>query len=371
MLRKPGFGAPREGEIRIPSGCAIAGIMNEDGKRISGEKIIQAISVMRERSNGLGGGFSAYGIYPEFKDYYAFHVMFDDEAGRHGTETFLQETTVVVKSEAIPIRKQPTVTDAPLLWRYFLEVPKSKLNGLSEEDYVMRLVMHVNDSIDGAFVFSSGKNMGVFKGVGYPEDIGRFFRLEEYEAYLWTAHGRFPTNTPGWWGGAHPFSLLGWSVVHNGEISSYGINKRYLEMFGYRCTLMTDTEVIVYLLDLLMRRHNLPLDIACLILAPPFWKDIDRMEENRREAITALRMIYGSAMLNGPFSIIVAHEKEMIGLTDRIMLRPLVIARKDATIYMASEEAAIREICPYPDRVWTPRGGVPVIARLKETTAVK
>ena len=25
---------------------------------------------------------------------------------------------------------------------------------------------------------------------------------------------------PGWWGGAHPFALLDYSVVHNGEISS-------------------------------------------------------------------------------------------------------------------------------------------------------
>ena len=50
--------------------------------------------------------------------------------------------------------------------------------------------------------------MGVFKAVGYPEDVGAFYRLEEYAGYCWTAHGRYPTNTPGWWGGAHPFALL-------------------------------------------------------------------------------------------------------------------------------------------------------------------
>ena len=41
--------------------------------------------------------------------------------------------------------------------------------------------------------------MGIFKGIGYPEDIGRFFRLEEYEGHCWIAHGRFPTNSVGWW----------------------------------------------------------------------------------------------------------------------------------------------------------------------------
>ena len=31
------------------------------------------------------------------------------------------------------------------------------------------------------------------------------------EGYSFTAHGRYPTNTLGWWGGAHPFTLLDWS----------------------------------------------------------------------------------------------------------------------------------------------------------------
>lgn len=354
---------------RIPSGCAIAGLMSEKGRKISGEQAINMIAVMHERSNGLGGGFAGYGIYPEFKDYYAFHLMFDGETSKRLTEEILHERVVVVKDEAIRTRRHTSILNVPVLWRYFLEVPKSKLDGLSEEDYVIKLVMDINVRLDGAFVFSSGKNMGVFKAVGYPEDVGRFYRLEEYGGYIWTAHGRFPTNTPGWWGGAHPFALLEWSVVHNGEISSYGINKRYLEMFGYECTLMTDTEVIVYLLDLLMRRHHLPLDVACLALTAPFWKDIDRMDSNRREALTALRMVYGSALLNGPFSIIVGYSRGMIGLTDRIMLRPMVAARKDDMVYMASEEAAIREVCPYPDAVWTPRGGTPIIGRLGDDAA--
>ncbi|MDK2878178.1 MAG: hypothetical protein PWR06_894 [Thermoanaerobacteraceae bacterium] len=357
----------KRAESKDISGCAVVGIMNEKGKTIRGDVITNAIAVMHERSNGLGGGFAAYGIYPEFKDYYAFHIMFEDEGVKDEVETFLQDKMVLVKSEAIPIRKKMSLMNTPILWRYFLEVPKSKIpSGFSEEDYVVSVVMRINIRFNGAFVFSSGKNMGIFKGLGYPEDVSRFFRLEEYEAYLWTAHGRFPTNTPGWWGGAHPFGLLDWAVVHNGEISSYGINKRYLEMFGYECTLMTDTEVIVYMLDLLLRKHNLPQDIALTALAPPFWREIDEMDKNKKEAMTALRMVYGSALLNGPFSIIISNSNSMIGMTDRIMLRPLVVARKQDTVYMSSEESAIREVCQDPDEVWSPQGGEPVYARLEE-----
>ena len=35
---------------------------------------IDSIRTMHDRSNGLGGGFAGYGIYPEYADYYAFHV---------------------------------------------------------------------------------------------------------------------------------------------------------------------------------------------------------------------------------------------------------------------------------------------------------
>ena len=72
----------KEGQVRIPAGCAISGIFHKDGKRENGENIIRSIATMHDRSNGLGGGFAAYGIYPEYKDDYAFHVFFDDERAK-------------------------------------------------------------------------------------------------------------------------------------------------------------------------------------------------------------------------------------------------------------------------------------------------
>ena len=55
----------REGQVRIPAGCAISGIFHRDGTREDGTRIMQSIKVMHDRSNGLGGGFAGYGIYPE------------------------------------------------------------------------------------------------------------------------------------------------------------------------------------------------------------------------------------------------------------------------------------------------------------------
>ncbi len=56
-----------EGQVRIPSGCAIAAVISREGRRMTGEGIIDAMRPMHDRSNGLGGGFAAYGIYPEFR----------------------------------------------------------------------------------------------------------------------------------------------------------------------------------------------------------------------------------------------------------------------------------------------------------------
>ncbi len=349
------------------SGCGIVGIMDEGGKRFPGGDIITSIAAMHERSNGLGGGFAAYGIYPEFKKHWCFHMMFENKSAMVQTEEYLRDNYKIVKDEIIPTREDKSIKHRPLLWRYFLqpEEEKRKLHyDITEEDFVVKTVMELNAQVKGAFVASSGKNMGVFKGVGYPEDIGRFYRLEEYSAYIWTAHGRFPTNTVGWWGGAHPFGLLDWSVVHNGEISSYGINKRFLENYGYACSFYTDTEVITYLFDLLFRKHKLPFDVVANILAAPFWDDIERHSGEKREILRILRIIYGSALINGPFSVIVASTGTMVGLSDRIKLRPLVAATFDAKLYIASEESAIREICPAPDRVWMPMAGEPVIGKL-------
>ena len=105
----------REGQIRIPSGCAIAAVISREGRRMSGEKIVRAMKPMHERSNGLGGGFAAYGIYPEYKELYALHLFFDSRATRKECEAFLKEYFEVAKSENIPTRKIPTITDEPII----------------------------------------------------------------------------------------------------------------------------------------------------------------------------------------------------------------------------------------------------------------
>ena len=346
--------------------CGIIGVIDRGRKEMDGSLIKPALSQMTERGSGEGAGYAVYGCYPQYKDCYALHVFFDAiHENKKAVDDLLDQWGKVVHEEQIPTYDQPNLRKVHSPWRYFFRPDRSLMSWSPspEDDIITHLVMRINTERKGALVFSSGKDMGIFKASGWPEDVADFYRIEDYKGYMWLGHNRYPTNTPGWWGGAHPFNLLGWSVVHNGEITSYGTNQRYIESYGYHCTMFTDTEVVAYLFDLLVRKHHLPEDIAVKALAPPFWDEIDRMPEKERELATAIRLTYGPALMNGPFAIVIARHGMMLGFTDRIKLRPLVTGENGDRLYISSEEAAIRRMDPGVGVVYMPRAGEPVIGR--------
>ena len=346
--------------------CGIIGVIDKRRQCMDGGSIRNSLAMMNERGNGEGAGYVAYGIYPDFADAYALHVFFDHiQENKPALDRELEKWGTIIHDEEIPtfaskIKKVHTP------WRYFFK-PDPKMapepNTLAD-DIIMQIVMSTNTARNGTLIFSSGKNLGVFKASGWPEEVADLYRIQDYKGYLWLAHNRYPTNTAGWWGGAHPFNLLGWSVVHNGEITSYGTNQRYIESYGYKCTMYTDTEVVAYLVDLLVRKHGLSEKMAVRALAPPFWKEIDRMPSKEQELNRAIRLTYGPALMNGPFAICVANEHALVGFTDRIKLRPLVSGEHGDRLYISSEEAAIRRIEPNIQDVHMPKAGEPVIGRV-------
>lgn len=175
-----------EGQIRIPSGCAISAVISREGKKISGDIITNSMKPMHDRSNGLGGGFAGYGIYPDYKEFYALHMFFNSRDTRKTCEAFLKERFEIVQSEIIPTHKIPAIKEEPIIWRYFVAPLRSVMSSLQleEKEFVAKCVIQINDEMPGAYVFSSGKNRDV-KAVGFPEDVGLFYRLEDYKGYSW------------------------------------------------------------------------------------------------------------------------------------------------------------------------------------------
>ena len=137
--------------------------------RENGARIRRGIVLQNDRGNGLGAGYAAYGIYPKFADCYALHVMSEDAAGMFEVEKSLKENFILHFAEDIPLWNKK-ITDYPLCRRFFVEPQGDKTKllrpGMNEDDYTIEKVMEINSGNGKAFVFSSGKNMGVFKGVG-------------------------------------------------------------------------------------------------------------------------------------------------------------------------------------------------------------
>lgn len=347
--------------------CGIFGVMDKRRQLMDGSGIRRALSMMNERGSGEGAGYAAYGIYPDYPDCYALHIFFDGAGeGKAVVDGILEQWGTVEHDEVIPTYDQPGLRATCTPWRYFFRPDLSLAPGgvSQEKDMITDLVMQINAGVSDAKVVSSGKNVGVFKACGWPEDVANFYRIEDYEGYIWLAHNRYTTNSPGRWERPDPFSLHDWSVVENGKITSYGTNRRYVESLGYRCSMSTDSEIITYLIDLLVRRHGLEIDLAIRALSPPFWDDIDLMPKTEQDLYRALRLAYGSAMMNGPFTVVAASPDMMIGFTDRGKLRPMVVGECGDRLYISSEEAAIRAMEPNVESIVMPAADEPVIGRI-------
>ena len=138
-------------------------------------------------------------------------------------------------------------------------------------------------------------------------------------------------------------------------------------MFGYKCTLQTDTEVITYILDYLIRVRGLTMEEAANVIAAPFWSTIEGKEdEYERARLSYLRTVFPSLLITGPFSIILGFDGGLMALNDRLKLRSMVVGEKDDRVYVASEEAAIRAMEPDVTAIRAPSGGEAVIVRVKE-----
>ena len=344
--------------------CGIFGVIDKRRQMMDGSGIRQALSMMNERGSGEGAGYVAYGIYPDYRDCYALHVFFDDACeSKAAVDATLEQWGTIEHDEAIPTYDQQNLRVPCTPWRYFFKPDPSLA---PEKDIITNLVMRINACVNGAEVVSSGKNVGVFKAGGpggRPEEVADYYRIEDYEGYLWLAHNRYATASPEKWERPDPFNLHDWSVVENGKTTTYGTNRRYVEGFGYRCSISTDSEVITYLIDLLVRRHGLDINLAIRALAPPYWEDIDRMPEAEQNLNRAIRFAYGPAAMNGPFTVVAANPDMMVGFTDRGKLRPMVVGEGGDRLYIASEEVAIRAMEPKVESITRPAAGEPVIGR--------
>jgi glutamate synthase domain-containing protein 1/glutamate synthase domain-containing protein 3 len=252
-----------------------------------------------------------------------------------------------------------------------------------EDEFVWRNSYQLNEAFYAslgekrAFVLSHGRNLLVFKMVGYAEQNVEYYQLQELKAHVWIAHQRYPTKGRVWHpGGAHPFVGLNEALVHNGDFANYHSVCEYLRQRNIRQQFLTDTEVSVQLFDLWDRVYHYPLEYIIEALAPTTELDFDQLPPEKQFIYRQIQATHIHASPDGPWFFIIARSDgkqfQLLGITDTAMLRPQVFALSDSGEVqiglICSEKQAIDatlrslakedpRFCPVADKYWNARGG--------------
>jgi glutamate synthase domain-containing protein 1/glutamate synthase domain-containing protein 3 len=377
---------------------------------VKGRFIYEPSIQMQNRGNGKGGGIAAVGLVPEelgisremLDSHYLLQIaLLDAECHAEMERQFILPNFDVALST-----RQPHLDDyrdlpglevrPPDVHRYVVRAKPSMLESFArsaglegldpralEDEFVWRNSYQLNDAFYAslgekrAFVLSHGRNLLVFKLVGYAEQNVQYYQLQDFKAHVWIAHQRYPTKGRVWHpGGAHPFVGLNEALVHNGDFANYHSVCEYLRQRNIHQQFLTDTEVSVQLFDLWDRVYRYPLEYIIEALAPTTELDFDQLPPEKQTVYRQIQATHVHASPDGPWFFIIARSRgeqfQLLGITDTAMLRPQVFALSDSGEVqiglICSEKQAIDatlrslakedpRFCPVADKYWNARGG--------------
>lgn len=395
-------------------GCGVIGIACSE--KIAGRHLLQSLKQMRNRGNGKGGGIAAAGLVAQelgvtqdiLENDYLLSVAYLDPAARMEVE----RTSIVPIFDIDSVFPVPHLDSAeslqalevrpPEVVLYFVRVKPGTVDefqkgndlnvsadsgvsvGRVEDEIVyqnsfrLNRAFYASEGEKRAFVLSHGKNLLVLKMVGYGDDVVRCYQLEDFHAYVWIGHHRYPTKGRVWHpGGAHPFAGLHEALVHNGDFANYASICEHLAQRNIYPLFLTDTEVSVLLFDLLHRTYGYPLEYVFEVLAPTTERDFTLLSPEKQLIYRQLQTTHIHGSPDGPWFFLLAHSDpvehgyRLIGITDTSMLRPQVFALQQGDVSIglaASEKQAIdgvleslsREdprVWSRADLYWNARGG--------------
>ena len=406
---------PRSERIHVPKpaeegGCGVTGFACT--VPLAGRFIYEPSVQMQNRGNGKGGGIAAVGLTPEqmgvsrdvLDNYYLLQIaLLDPTCHAELERQFILPNFEVALSSRLPHiddhRDIPGLeVKPPDVHRYIVRAKPELLKTLAqqsglerlsprdlEDEFIWRNSFRLNEEYYAslgekrAFVLSHGRDLLVFKLVGYAEQNVEYYQLQDFKAHAWIAHQRYPTKGRVWHpGGAHPFVGVNEALVHNGDFANYYSVCEYLKQRNIRQQFLTDTEVSVQLFDLWDRVYKYPLEYIIEALAPTTELDFDQLPPEKQEIYRQIQATHIHASPDGPWFFIIARSQpdkkqvQLLGITDTAMLRPQVFALSDSGDVqiglICSEKQAIDatlrslakedlRFCPVADKYWNARGG--------------
>ena len=395
-------------------GCGVVGLAANFP--VQGIHLVPAATQMHNRGNGKGGGVAAAGLAPEelgvtaevLRDATLLQVAYLDPASRETVEAeIIQANYEVLSANRVPTLDDYTQVPGltvrpPDVHRYFVRARADRLDAFAkthdlaglklrrlEDEFVYQTSFELNNRFYAslgekqAFVLSHGRDLMVFKIVGYAEQAAAYYKLNNLHAHVWIAHQRYPTKGRVWHpGGAHPFIGLNEALVHNGDFANYHATCTYLRQRNIVPLFLTDTEVSALLFDLWDRVYQYPLEVIIEALAPTTERDFTLLPPEKQTLYRAIQQTHIQASPDGPWFFIIARSQpdaglnQLLGITDTSMLRPQVFALSETEVdgelrqigLIASEKQAIDAtltslhhrdpaIPAVADRYWNARGG--------------
>lgn len=179
------------------------------------------------------------------------------------------------------------------------------------------LVKHAREAAPGASIIGSGEDSVIYKGVGNPLDLRETYRLADVTGWQGVIHTRLATESAIDAEGAHPYSVNGLSIVHNGSFSNHATIRRELIEEGIEFDSENDTEVASRYISYRMQQKG----------------------EDLKTAIEAL-----SENFDGFYTLLITTEDSFAVVRDEYACKPAIIAEHPDWVAMASEFQAIAHL---------------------------
>ncbi len=287
--------------------CGIAGRILASPGRV-GEDLVNLMDAQSHRGAD-STGFAVYGA-PRSDGYIVRAMGFD----RRAMDTDLDDFKRILQQHGSDLIEEPTWNDA------------------DDAHYSVRMVIkdpadlprwvHAADEISARLEIQSvGRSLEIIKDTGDANNVADRHGVRDMIGTHGLGHARLATESSVLPNASHPFWARPFpdvAIVHNGQITDYFTWRDRLQRQGYRFLTENDSELLAVWIS-------------------------DQMSKGLTQE-QALKKSIGS--IDGVFTFLISNIDSMGFAKDRFAMKPLVTVEENGELAAATEEQAVRRVCP-------------------------
>ena len=192
---------------------------------------------------------------------------------------------------------------------------------IREPTNLTRWVEEADEFASRLEIQSVGYSLEIIKDTGDARTVAEKHHVRELIGTHGLGHARLATESSVLPNASHPFWARPFpdvAIVHNGQITDYFTQRERLERDGYRFMTENDSELIAV------------------------W-----VSDQMRQGLTKEQALKKSvASLDGVFTYLISDANSIGFAKDRYAMKPLVTVERDGELAAATEEQAVRTVCP-------------------------